>query len=111
MFTNTLKHTYSITLPSTTSKDVTEWFEIMENNNQLTEALIELVHNGIVSGKYLNTGMYNMTVQGEPHQPEAGQAALQDNFMDSLYNWKDSASAVFKDGKEEKREKKRMLSV
>lgn len=111
MFTNTPRHTYTITLPSTTSKDVIEWFEVLENSNQLTETLIELVHSGIKSGKYRNTAIDETTIQGAQPNVENGQAILQNNFMDSLYNWQDSANAIFKEATEEKKEKKRMLSV
>jgi hypothetical protein len=111
MFTNAPKHTYTITLPATTSKEVVEWFEIMENSNQLSEALVELIHSGIKSGKYQNAASYDTTLPGEQPKAENGQPVIQDNFMDSLYNWQDSTNAIFKEVKEEKKEKKRMLSV
>lgn len=40
MFTNQSGNTYKITLPSPTSKEVVEWFEIMDNSGKLSEALI-----------------------------------------------------------------------
>lgn len=111
MFTNSPKHTYALALPSTTSKEVIEWFEVMKNSNQLTEVLIALVHNSIKSGKHCDADIYDTTIQGEQPKVENGQAVIQNNFIDSLYNCQDSTNAIFKEGIDEKKEKKRMLSV
>ncbi len=108
---NIPKHIFSISLPSETSKEITEWFEIMESRNQLSDELIGLVHNHIMTGKYQNKIMNEKQIQSDPLKLSDKQAELQDDFLDKLYNWQDSNSAVFKDDKIEKKEKKKMLSI
>lgn len=110
MFTNKEPHAYNVILPSATSKEVMEWFEVMDNCNQLSEALIEMVHKSIQTSTCRKGSETIMSAPAGQHLGE-NQAVLQDNFMDSLYNWQDSTTAIFKEVTEEKKEKKKMLSV
>jgi hypothetical protein len=83
----------------------------MENSNILAEAMVELVHNCIQSGKHLkSTPIYAASYENKSASG-SGQSVNQDSLFDNLYNWQDSNNAVFKEIKEEKKEKKRMLSV
>lgn len=108
---NIPKHIFSISLPSETSKEITEWFEIMESRNQLSDELIGLVHTHIMTGKYQNKTMNERQGLSDPLKISDEQIELQNDFLDKLYNWQDSNSAVFKDDKIEKKEKKKMLSI
>jgi len=104
MITNMPKHTYSITLPVNTTKDIFEWFTIMDNNKQLAEKLIELVHSDIMTGDHRNTQKINLVTSSEL-KIDGGEDLHRADFMNSLYNWEESTSAIFNDCKEEKREK------
>ncbi|BCJ98429.1 hypothetical protein [Anaerocolumna chitinilytica] len=108
---NIPKHIFSISLPSETSKEITEWFEVMESRNQLSDELIGLVHNHIMTGNYQNKTMNENHVQSDPLKLSDKKVEIQDDFLDKLYNWQDSNSAVFKEDKIEKKEKKKMLSI
>ncbi len=108
---NIPKHIFSISLPSETSKEITEWFEIMESRKQLSDELIGLVHNHIMTGKYQIKTMNERQGLSAPLKISDEQTELQDEFLDKLYNWQDSNSAVFKEDKIEKKEKKKMLSI
>jgi len=111
MISNKATHIYSVSIPSTALKEVIEWFEIMDNSNQLSEALIELVNVGIKSGRYQNTVIFDTTTQGQEPIIETEKVEHQNNFMDGLYDWQNSINSIFNEGKEDKKEKKRMLTV
>lgn len=108
---NIPKLIFSLNLPSETSKEITEWFEIMESRNQLSDELIGLVHNHIMTGKYQNKTMDEMQGLSDTLKISDEQIELQNDFLDKLYNWQDSNNAVFKEDKIEKKEKKKMLSI
>ena len=111
MLTSQFKKTYTITLPSSTSKAVVEWFEIMENNNELANELIELVYEKIKSRNPLEKPSSVTKGNADEVGTQEGQLMNPDCFFDSLYNWQDSSNEVFKEAKEVKKEKKKMLSV
>lgn len=108
MYTNQLKKIYNITLPPSTSEEVVEWFEIMENSSKLTDALIELVYISIKSRKSLNVSNHFSSNTSETSQTDSSQLETQSDIFNNLYNWQDSNNAIFK---EEKKEKRKMLSV
>ena len=107
MFTNLSKHELSITLPSYTSKEVIEWFEIMECTNKLADVLVELVHESIKSGKSIKA----IDTHSELQTSQSIYETDQSNLFENLYNWQDSKNAILKAENEVKKEKKRMLSV
>ena len=112
MFTSLSKYTFSIMLPSSTTKDVMEWFEIMESNNKLADALVELVHESIKSGRTIKAVGYFVDNQAEVQPSQVRhEAGYPGSIFENLYNWQDSNNAVFEEEKEGKKEKKRMLSV
>lgn len=111
MLTSQSNKTYTITLPSSALKAVVEWFDIMAYNNVLANELIELVHERIKSGKPFEKHSYIAEVYSKDIPEQVIQAANPDSFLDSLYNWQDSASEVFKEAAKEKKPKKKMLSV
>lgn len=108
MFPPTQKLAYNITLPNSTSKEVVEWFEIMENRGQLEESLVELVYEKIRQEKPVEMCRSQVNNQTFVEDKQPQNIVVQGDFFDSLYNWQDSNGAIFK---EEKKERKKMLSV
>ncbi|MCX7922252.1 MAG: hypothetical protein N3B21_09620 [Clostridia bacterium] len=108
MFINQSNHAYNINLPTSTSREVAEWFEIMDSNGKLAEALVELVYTNLQSGTQLKCCESFADSRKEIQSPQNITSVNQNDFFDSLYSWQDSTSAIFK---EEKKEKKTMLSV
>lgn len=111
MFGNLSKYTFNVTLPSSTSNDVIEWFKFMRNNNKLADALVGLVYDSINADARIknspNSTYNNMEKQSVP-KPEVNQGDLFEN----LYNWQDSNSTLFlEDKKVVNKEKKKMLCV
>jgi hypothetical protein len=110
MKSNPLNHTYSITLPSTTTKDIIDWFGYMEENKKLAERLIELVRLDIKNCYYRSdNAIYNPGVDIKKREDLI--VTSEDDFINSLYNWQDSNHAIFKDEKQVKPKTKGMLSV
>lgn len=86
MNSNLSKCTYSITLPVTTSEDVIDWFEYMDDNKYLTEKLIDLVRNDIKSSNFRKEEVYNKSSIDETVRIEDKKMALQNDFINNLYN-------------------------
>lgn len=111
MFQN-IQDKYLIEIPSTTPQEVIEWFEIMNNCNMLSKALIDLVHRAINSIKCSD----NMCINNEVPAVEAIKSSLEPDslepdFISSLYNWQDSSAAIFSDVLAPKKNKMKMLSI
>jgi len=111
MFKDIPAHTFSITLPSETTKEIIEWFELMDTRDQLSDELIGLVHNHIMAGEDRKKTFIETNDPNDPLKMRDDQAELQDDFLNRLYNWQDSNNSVFKDDKEQKKEKKKMFSI
>ena len=107
MFKNSGK-AYKFTLPTSTSKEIVEWFEDMENSHLLAEALVELVHDNIKSGG-------NMKANGNPCEIVTAKPQIEhekgndSEFFETIYNWQESNNEIFSD--KERNQKKKMLSV
>lgn len=69
---------------------------------------MELVYKDIKSGRPLEQYNGHSYLNNEVSKEQNVQSTVQDNFFESIYNWQDSNNAIFK---EEKKEKKKMLSV
>ncbi|AOT69156.1 hypothetical protein [Geosporobacter ferrireducens] len=105
MFERFSKYNYTITLPSSTSKEVIEWFERMQDDQRLAEELVMLVYDYIKD----NHPITEQHLSFEKNQiPQDNQYIDEASFLDSLYDWQESNLAAFK---EEQKEKKKMLSV
>lgn len=111
MFNDQPKHNYNIALPTSTMDEVIEWFEVMEANGELVNSLIELVYERIKSGKPLESSIYSFNSHDETTMPLGSPTVSQGDFFDSLYDLHGSSSAAFKDEKEEKKIKRKMLYV
>ena len=83
MFTNQSDNTYNIIIPTSTSKEIVEWFAIMDNNNKLVDAMIELINASIKSGRKLIISDSFMDNCGEKPQPLYKQQLSQDSFLDN----------------------------
>ncbi len=106
MFQNS-QNKFLIEIPSNTPQEVIEWFNITNNCNMLSKALIDLVHKEINSSKYSD----NMCTNNEVPSVEAIKSSLEPDFISSLYNWQDSSAAIFRDAAVLKKDKKKMLSI
>lgn len=112
MFTNISEFIFNVTLPSSTARDVLEWFEVMRDNNKLANALVGLVHESINADAKIKTAQHltcsNIQDQSAPAKHEINQ----EDLLENLYNWQDSNSAVFFEDKNViNKEKKKMLCV
>lgn len=103
MFSSNKNYIYKLSLPSSTSKDVIEWFENMHSMNKLEEELVAIIHKYISSKQ--NVYKNNFVSEIEEQNKNIESVSCTDNFIDNLYNWQESNKAIFRD------EKKKMLSV
>lgn len=104
MFTKKSKYSYQIDLPSYTNKAIIEWFEGLAARNRLSDEIIALVHENIVSAISNNNDQVN-----KPETVTANEKEYQDDFLNNLYNWQDSNNMIHIENTSQK--KKKMLSV
>lgn len=111
MKSKSLNNTYTITLPGTTSIDVIDWFEYMEEKNILVEKITELVKSEIKSGYKKEDNTFNKVLTIDMENVNNIKAKSEDNFINNIYNWQESNHAIFKDENQERPKIKGMLSV
>lgn len=106
---------YQITLPSFTDKAIIRWFEQMATGDELSEAIIALVHDQIntnpieeefdFSVPEPRTVNHKASFVGTP----LTQEKVEDDFFTNLYNWQESNNMLYQE--ESKKTKRKMLSV
>lgn len=110
MFTNSSNLTFKIILPSSTNKDVIEWFEEMDDKCKLADALVGMVYDSLKTKAHIKTSQF-VNYNGNKPTPEK-TGADQGDLFDNLYNWQDSNSAIFLEDKSAvNKAKKKMLCV
>ena len=111
MFDDQPKKIFKIKLPNSTANEVVEWFEIMESNGLLANSLIELVYEQLKSGKPVESSICSYNSLSFTLELQTNPSVNQDSFFDNLYDLQGSTDAAFKDEKEEKKVKRKMLYV
>lgn len=107
----TPKSIYTIELPINTSKEVFEWFETMDKANQLSVEVIELVYKNIQSYNITKPNFKNINPDEQINIIDDKQSDIHNTFINNLYNWQESTSAIFKEVNSVKKEKKKMLCI
>lgn len=120
---NKSNYSFQIDLPSYTDKKVIEWFESLSNLQRLSEEVIALVFEHINATQDILLNI-NYQQEGNLKRPETDKIKpetkksrqesnnstnQEDDFFNNLYNWQESNNMIHKE--ENKREKKKMLSV
>ncbi|KXG75044.1 hypothetical protein [Thermotalea metallivorans] len=107
------QYIYRIQLPAATSKDVVEWFEMMNANERLSDELIYLVHNSLKKENLFVKSDLQHEKTEEIQDNSSQSLCNQEDFFHNLYNWQDSNNHLFQEDNthEEKKTKKKMLSI
>lgn len=112
--------TYKITIPMFASKDVIDWFEKMAKEEKLSDEIVGLVDEKIksmgskeVKSSLTLAELEQKTSKIEPIETIVNKESLpaQKDLINSLYDWQESAGALFAEEVKHQKEKKRMLQV
>ena len=105
--------TYTIKLPISVSNDISEWFEMMDASNSLSDELINIINNLFKKGDLLICKSNQKEEKNLKDDQPFTKNINQGDFFDNLYNWQDSNNNIFlqPDYTEEKVIKRKMLAV
>lgn len=113
MFTENLEKNYTIKLPKYISKEILEWFEMLDISNNLSEEIIHLVSLSLEEKKLIDSPTHNTCISYANVEEPVLSIINQDDFFNSLYSWQEAINQILYDvqPKDEPKQKKKMLSV
>lgn len=110
MFTQKPERSYQITLTDQTDPNVVQWFEELSAGGRLADELTAMVYKVLK-----DSGKITPAPNEQPVRAASGHESgfNEGSFFDSLYNWQESNTKIFKDegGPANQIQKKKMLSV